>query len=69
VVDGGATEPITLDVSNVIAGLNEGIKGMKSGETRVLIIPPALAFGVKSSDPSVPDNATLIFFVKLESIT
>lgn len=68
-VDGGATFGITLDVSNVIAGLNEGIKGMKVGETRVLIIPPALGFGVKSSDPTVPDNATLIFFVKLESIS
>lgn len=69
VVDGGATEGVTIDAGNVIAGLNEGVKGMKPGETRVLVIPPALGFGVTSSDPSVPDNATLIFFVKLESIS
>jgi FKBP-type peptidyl-prolyl cis-trans isomerase len=62
--------PLILDSGGSIAGFNEGVKGMKVGETRVLIIPPSLGYG--SNPPqgsSIPTNATLIFFVKLESIS
>jgi FKBP-type peptidyl-prolyl cis-trans isomerase FkpA len=74
IVDGGSTLGVVIDApintpGSVIAGFNEGVKGMKPGETRVLVIPPQLAYGVTSTNPNIPDNSTLIFYVKLESIT
>lgn len=72
-VDGGATLGVVIDApqgtaGSVIAGFNEGVKGMQVGETRVLVIPAALAYG--NAPPSgIPNNATLVFYVKLESIT
>ena len=49
----------------VIAGWNEGLIGMQVGEHRTLIIPPELAYGVISTNSSIPDNATLIFDVEM----
>jgi cyclophilin family peptidyl-prolyl cis-trans isomerase len=38
----------TLGKEGVIKGLEEALKDMKSGESRLLVIPPALAYGEKS---------------------
>lgn len=53
-----------LGAGQVIDGWDQGMVGMKAGETRVLIIPPGLAYG--ANPPSgIPANATLIFIVKM----
>jgi cyclophilin family peptidyl-prolyl cis-trans isomerase len=36
----------TLGKDGLIKGLNEALKNMKSGEKRLLIVPPALAYGI-----------------------
>ena len=36
----------TLGKEGLIKGLNEALKNMKSGEKRLLIVPPALAYGI-----------------------
>lgn len=54
-----------LGAGEVIAGWDQGIKGMKVGGERELIIPPSLAYGSQGSYPSIPPNATLVFLVKL----
>ena len=59
----------TLGTSNVILGWHQGIPGMQVGGLRRLVIPPELAYGSSTPDPStIPPNATLLFEVELVSI-
>jgi len=48
----------------VIAGWDEGVAGMKINETRKLIIPPSLGYGLNDYGP-IPGNSTLVFEVQL----
>ncbi len=48
-----------------LAGLDEGLLGMKIGETRQLRIPPALAYGENGAEGVIPPDATLIFEIAL----
>lgn len=53
----------------VIAGLEEGIGGMKVGEKRTLVIPPGLAYGATGAGGGlIPSNATLTFEVQMIGI-
>ena len=48
-----------------LPGLDFGIEGMKSGETRQIRIPPELAYGEDGAGDVIPPNATLIFEIRL----
>jgi peptidylprolyl isomerase len=62
---GGDPIRFTLGRHEVIAGWDEGVAGMKVGEKRKLIIPPALGYGEKGSGKDIPPNAELHFDVEL----
>jgi peptidylprolyl isomerase len=49
----------------VISGWDQGLVGMKTGGTRRLVIPAAMAYGDQSPSASIPANADLVFVVKL----
>lgn len=52
-----------LGHKSVIDGWEEGMLGLKAGETRLLIVPPALGYGT-AGQGSIPGNATLYFIVR-----
>lgn len=54
-----------LGQRRVIAGWEEGVQGMKVGETRKLFIPYALAYGANGRPPVIPPKSNLVFEVEL----
>jgi len=70
----GGSFKFTLGTEMVIQGWDEGVPGMRVGGLRRLVIPPALAYGAAgATDPTgayvIPPNATLVFIVRLDSVT
>lgn len=61
---GGPPSEILIDESDVLPGLVQGLPGMRVGGTRVLVLPPNLAYGSAGSG-SIPPFATLIFEFQL----
>jgi FKBP-type peptidyl-prolyl cis-trans isomerase FkpA len=59
---GGEPITFTIDVSNIIPGFNEGVRGMRVGGERKLVIPPELAYAVRGP------NGILIFDVELMEV-
>ncbi len=58
----------TLGAGMVISGWDQGVKGMKVGGKRELIIPPHLAYGDRGTGKIIPPGSTLRFEVELLDI-
>lgn len=60
----GVPFEFTVGEGRVIKGWEEGLIGMKVGGQRILVIPPAMAYGDVEVGP-IPPNSTLVFAIEL----
>ncbi|KAK8382301.1 hypothetical protein O3P69_015321 [Scylla paramamosain] len=67
-VDRGEPFVFQLGQGSVIPGWEEGMEGMCVGESRLLVVPPHLAYGKKGAGGVIPPDATLIFTIQLLNI-
>jgi FKBP-type peptidyl-prolyl cis-trans isomerase len=58
-------EPLTMPLTSLIQGWQEGLLTMKVGGKRRLIVPPDIGYGASGSPPTIPPNATLVFDIEL----
>ena len=66
-----AEEPFVfiLGRREVIRGWDLGIRGMRVGGRRLLVIPPGLAYGSRGLSGVIERNATLVFEVELLDVS
>jgi peptidylprolyl isomerase len=64
----GSGQPVSLPLSGVIKGWQQGIPGMKVGGRRELIIPPGLGYGA-TAQSKIPANSTLVFVIDLHGVS
>ncbi len=66
--DRGQPFKFAVGGGRVIKGWDRGIRGMKVGGRREIIIPPRLGYGKQSPSPLIPAGSTLVFVVDLLSV-
>ena len=64
----GSGQPVSLPLTGVIKGWQQGIPGMKVGGRRELIIPPSLGYG-PTAQSKIPANSTLVFVIDLHGVS
>lgn len=65
----GQAFSFTIGAGQVIRGWEQGVEGMKVGETRRLTIPPELGYGAAGAGGVIPPNATLVFEIELLDVS
>ena len=64
----GTPRNVLLGFGRVIPAWEEGLRGMRAGGRRVLVVPPALGYGKAGQPGTVPSRATLVFDIELTRV-
>jgi len=67
-LDRGRPFSFPLGRGRVIAGWDQGVKGMRVGGTRRLMIPAKLGYGKRGAGELIPPGANLVFEVQLLAV-
>ncbi|GAA3388311.1 FKBP-type peptidyl-prolyl cis-trans isomerase [Streptomyces roseoviridis] len=63
--DRGEPFKFALGGGRVIKGMDRGVRGMRVGGRREIVVPPRLGYGKESPSPLIPAHSTLVFVVDL----
>jgi FKBP-type peptidyl-prolyl cis-trans isomerase FkpA len=63
--DSGRPLSFLMGSNEVIEGMDSGVRGMKVGGKRTIIMPSHMGYGRRGSPPDVPANSALVFDIEL----
>ncbi|HUA81717.1 MAG TPA: FKBP-type peptidyl-prolyl cis-trans isomerase [Dyella sp.] len=63
--DSGRPLSFTVGTDEVISGMDSGVRGMRVGGKRTIIIPSSLGYGHKGAGAEIPPNSALVFDIEL----
>jgi len=66
--DRGEPFEVWLGQNRVIAGWEEGLKGMRPGGQRRLVVPPELAYRAEGYGALIPPDARLVFDIEMVEV-
>ena len=60
-------EPVSfvIGTDKVMPAWNEGVLGMRVGGTRMLLVPPKMAYGQRAIDDVIPSASSMQFIIEL----
>lgn len=61
-------EPMHIYLKDLMPGMRFGVRDMRLGGKRLLVVPSDLAFGPIGQMPRIPPNATLLFEIEMVGI-
>lgn len=67
-VQSGVFPAFIVGGGGVITGYDQGVRGMRVGGLRRVVVPPEMGYGVAGRPPEIPGNATLIFEIELTAV-
>lgn len=62
-------ESFRIEHDNVESGLHEGIQHLSPGDSAVIVIPSALAFGLIGDQDKIPMRSTVVYHIGLVKIS
>jgi FKBP-type peptidyl-prolyl cis-trans isomerase FkpA len=66
--DNGRPLTFSMGANEVIEGMESGVRGMKVGGKRTVIIPSRMGYGRRGAAPDVPGNSALVFDIELVDV-
>lgn len=61
----GAPVSFVIGTDGVMPAWNEGVRGMRAGGRRMLLVPPGMAYGNRAIDDIIPAGASMQFIIEL----